>query len=107
MENNQNVETGKISKDIMIIKSKYDNKELQYKDVADLSYNSLKLKLAEFGDGSDYSTAEGYAYWNKSGNRRDPAGIYIEYDFDGEDADGRKVIAGTVHFLDINYDVLN
>lgn len=54
------------------------------------------LRLAEYGDGADYSTAEAYAYWNKSGNRIDAPEIYIEYDFDLPDNR-----AGTVHFADV------
>jgi hypothetical protein len=56
------------------------------------------LTLAEYGDGSDYSTAESYCYWNKTGNRQDEPEVYIEYDFDLPDDFGRKTRAGTVHF---------
>mgnify|MGYP000930042607 CR=1 FL=1 len=68
-----------------------------YQEAAVLA-KKLKLTLAEYGDGADYSTAEAYCYWNKSGNRRDRPEIYIEYDFDGMDKNGRRTRAGTVHF---------
>lgn len=64
---------------------------------------SVGLMLAEYGDGADHSTAEAYCYWNKSGNRNDPSDIYIEYDFDGADENGRKTRAGTVRFVCGNF----
>jgi hypothetical protein len=60
-----------------------------------------KIILAEYGDGADHSTAEAYCYWNQSGNRRAPAEIYIEYDFDGLDYNGNPTLAGTVHFSEV------
>lgn len=77
------------------------DKALMYKDVEKVA-DELGLTLAEYGDGADYSEAEAYCYWNKSGNRNDPWGIYIEYDFDLENEEGRKVYAGTIRFKEIN-----
>jgi hypothetical protein len=47
-----------------------------YQEAATLA-NQRNLTLAEYGDGADYSDAEAYCYWNKSGNRHDPYEIYI------------------------------
>lgn len=71
-----------------------------YQEAARLA-KERKLILAEYGDGADYSLAEAYCYWNKSGNRYDEPEIYIEYDFDGLNRDGKAVLAGTVHFVDV------
>ena len=47
---------------------------------AEKKAQALGLQLAEYGQ--IYGTSKFYAYWNKSGNRHDPAAVYCEYCFD-------------------------
>jgi hypothetical protein len=72
--------------------------KLVYADVKQEA-KRLGLTLAEYGDGADYSDADAYCYWNESGNRRDEQTLYVEYNFDDLDKNGRAVCAGTVRFV--------
>jgi hypothetical protein len=93
--------TDGISEKIAMLRHQLEQGELKYMDVERAALG-FGLTLAEFGDGADYSVATDYAYWNVSGKRTDPAAIYVEYDFDILDESGRENRAGTVHFVDIN-----
>jgi hypothetical protein len=93
--------TDGINEKINTLESHRKQGKLKYNDVANAAFE-FGLILAEYGDGADYSTAEAYCYWNASGNRRDPAAVHIEYDFDEPDNRNALSRAGTVHFIDIN-----
>jgi hypothetical protein len=93
--------TNGISEEIAMLRHRLEQGELKYTDVERAAFG-FGLTLAEFGDGADYSVATDYAYWNATGNRSDPAAIYVEFDFDILDKSSRGAWAGTVHFIDIN-----
>ncbi|GHU35786.1 hypothetical protein FACS1894105_05060 [Clostridia bacterium] len=64
--------------------------ELNYAD-ADRAAEVLKLTLAEYGDQSPehHYGAAAYAYWNKSGDRRDESAIRVDYDFNDDGGAGK------------------
>ena len=79
-----------------------DERIYTYQEAAKIA-KQRGLILAEYGDGADYSDAEAYCYWNRTGNRNHPHEIYIEYDFDKIDENtGRKTLAGTEKFSEIH-----
>ena len=96
-----NVYTDGIADRINMLQEYYERGELKCKDVLSAA-RSLGLTLAGQGAHAPHSKADGFVYWNETGNSDEPAIIMAEYSLDPPENDERVPVPGTITYLFID-----